>query len=171
MCDCVTELLRQLLQSARPQRRCNDVPDGCFAEEDGIVLRAAAENLDDAFDFVFASDDGIHFAFAGDLGQVAAKRFKRGSFNFAFFLNRSFLSRTRFGGGLFFLRGKIGIEFLQDFLAGLFDVDVEIFQDACGDAVTFAEQAEQDVFGADIGVVQVFGLLGGERETFFTRGV
>ena len=44
-----------------------------FADEDRIVLRAAAENLDDALDFVLAADDRIEFAFLGQLGQVAAK--------------------------------------------------------------------------------------------------
>jgi hypothetical protein len=121
------------------------------------------------FDFVFAADDGIHLAFAGDFGQVAAKRFERGSFDFAFLLGlRCFL--TGLGGGLFFLRGKIGIEFLQDFLAGLFDVHVEIFQDAGGDAVAFAEQAEQNVFGADVGMIEGFGFLGSEREDFLDAG-
>ena len=44
-----------------------------FADEHGIVLGAAAENLDDALDFVLAADDGIELALAGQFGQVAAK--------------------------------------------------------------------------------------------------
>src|ERR1041385_1457478 len=51
--------------------------DAGFAEQDGIVLRATAENLDDAFDFVFAADDRIHLAFAGDLRQVASEGLQR----------------------------------------------------------------------------------------------
>jgi hypothetical protein len=63
-----------------------------------------------------------------------------------------------------FLGGEIGVEFLQDFLAGLLDVDVEILEDARGHAVAFAQQAEQDVLGADVGVVERLGFLGGEGE-------
>ena len=47
-----------------------------FAEQHGIVFRAAAKNLDDALDFVFAADDRIHLAFASDLGQVATESFE-----------------------------------------------------------------------------------------------
>ena len=57
-----------------------------FAEQHRIVLRAAAKNLDDALDFVFAADDRIHVALARDFRQVAAKRLERGRFDFAFFL-------------------------------------------------------------------------------------
>ena len=45
-----------------------------FAEQHRIVLGAAAEDLDDAFDLVLAADDRIHFAFAGNLRQVPAER-------------------------------------------------------------------------------------------------
>jgi hypothetical protein len=42
--------------------------DGCFADagfadEDGVVFLAAAQDLGDAFDLVFAADDGVEFAF------------------------------------------------------------------------------------------------------------
>ena len=39
--------------------------DACFPDEDGIVFGAATEHLDYALDFVFASDDGVHFPFLG----------------------------------------------------------------------------------------------------------
>ena len=73
-------------------------------------------------------------------------------------LRRAFLLRFR--------RGEIRIEFLQDFLAGLLDIHVEILQDARGDAVAFAQQAEQDVLGADVGVIERLGFLARERENF-----
>ena len=66
-----------------------------FAEQHRIVLRAAAKDLDDALDFVLAADDRIHFAFARDFRQVAAKRFERGRFDFAFFLGCCLRSRCR----------------------------------------------------------------------------
>ena len=50
-------------------------PDAGFTEQHGIVLGAAAKNLDDAFDFVGAANHGIHFTFAGDFGQVASESF------------------------------------------------------------------------------------------------
>ena len=40
-----------------------------------------------------------------------------------------------------------------------------------GDAIALAEQTEQDVLGADVGVIQGLGLFLASARTFFTRGV
>ena len=61
---------------------------------------------------------------------------------------------------------------MQDFLTALVDVDVEIPQHARGHAFALAQQAKQDVLGADVGVVQRLGFLLGKLEDFFyPRGV
>ena len=65
-----------------------------------------------------------------------------------------------------FRRGEVRIEFLEDFVAGPLDIDVEILQHARGDAFAFAQQAEQDVLGADVGMVERLRFLAGEREHF-----
>ena len=48
-----------------------------FADEDRIILRAAAENLHHAADFFFAADDRIEFAGLGELGEIAAESLKQ----------------------------------------------------------------------------------------------
>ena len=48
-----------------------------FAQQHRVVLGAAAEDLDDALDFVLAADDRVELALAGQLGQVAAESFER----------------------------------------------------------------------------------------------
>ena len=63
--------------------------------------------------------------------------------------------------------GEIRVEFFEDFVAGALDVDFEALEDACGDAFTLAQQAEEDVFGADVRMVEALGLLAGQREHFF----
>ena len=141
----------------------------------GIVLGAAAQNLDDALDLVLAADDGVEVALLGQLGQVAAKGLERGRLDVllaardaAFALGPgppceddspplAFLA-------LAFAGGKIGIEFLEHFVAGALDVDLEGLEHARGHAVAFAQQAEQDVLGADVGVIERLGFLAGERE-------
>ena len=45
--------------------------DAGFADEHGVVLRAAREHLDGAADFFVAADDGIEFARARRFGQIA----------------------------------------------------------------------------------------------------
>ena len=87
-----------------------------------------------------------------------------------------FFSGAGFSGGLagrrFVLGGEIGIEFLQDLLAGLLDIHIEVLEDARGDAVAFAEQTQQDVFGADVGVVEGLGLFRSQGEDLLdARGV
>ncbi len=75
-------------------------------------------------------------------------------------------------GAGFFLGGEIRVEFLQDFLAGLLDIHVEILQDARGDAVALAEQAQEDMLGADIGMVEGLGFFAGEGQDLFdARGI
>ena len=56
--------------------------DAGFAEQHGVVLGAAAENLDDALDFVLAADDGSSSPFARQFRQVAAERLERGRLDF-----------------------------------------------------------------------------------------
>ena len=130
-----------------------------------VVLGAAAEDLDDALDLVLAADDRVHLAFAGDFGQVAAEGLERGGLDLALLLARpASPAASPPAAAASSWAAKFGIEFLQDFLAGLLDVDVQVLQHAGGDAVAFAQQAEQDVLGADVGVVERLGLLGGERE-------
>ena len=63
-------------------------------------------------------------------------------------------------------RGEIRIEFLQDFVASPLDIDFQVLQHARGHAFAFAEQSEQDVLGADIGMIQRLGFLAGQREHF-----
>jgi hypothetical protein len=50
--------------------------DAGFADEDGVVLGAAGEDLHDAADFVVAADDGVEFALFGHLIEVAAILFE-----------------------------------------------------------------------------------------------
>ncbi len=60
--------------------------------------------------------------------------------------------------------GELGIELAQDLVAGALDVDVERLEHARGHALALAQQAEQDVLGADVGMVERLRLLAGQRE-------
>ena len=58
--------------------------DARFAQQHRVVLLPAAEDLDDAFDFVLAADDRIELALAGQFGQIAAEAVQRGGLALAF---------------------------------------------------------------------------------------
>ena len=55
-----------------------------------------------------------------------------------------------------------GLDDLLDLQADLAQVDVEVLQDVGGDAGAFLDQAQEDVFGADVLVVEALGLLVGQ---------
>ena len=60
--------------------------------------------------------------------------------------------------------GELRIELAQDLVAGALDVDVERLEDARRHALALAQQAEKDVLGADVGMIERLRLLAGERQ-------
>ena len=151
-----------------------------FTEQNRIVLGTAAKDLDNPFDFVFAADHGIHFALAGNFRQITTESLECGGFNLAFFLTGlgtglaglfflgGFARRLLFTG----LGGEVRIEFSQRLLPGFLDVHIQTAQHARGHAITFAEQPEQQMFGAHVGVIEILCLFLRQRDHLFdARGV
>jgi hypothetical protein len=58
------DLLRESLRDGR-------FAHARLADEHGVVLGAAGQDLDDALDFLFTTDDGIQPSLAGKIGQIA----------------------------------------------------------------------------------------------------
>ncbi len=150
--------------------------DGGFAhasltEQHGVVLGAAAQNLDDPLNLVLAADDGVHLPLAGDFCQIPAKGFEGGGFDVAFLFFFAGRARrfTRWSRR-FFGHVVVRVQLLQDFLASLLDVDVQILQHAGGHAVPLAQEAKEQVFGAHIGVIQCLGFFAGQRQDFLHPG-
>ena len=124
--------------------------DARLAEEDGVVLGPAREDLDHPLDFILAADDRVELALPGQLGQVAPERvqgrglgliaFRRGAFPFA--------------AGVHPVTEQV-----EHLLAHFFQLQVQVHQDLGGHALLLAQQAEQEVFGPHVVVVQVAGFL------------
>ena len=112
-----------------------------LADEDGIVLGAAAENLDHALQFAVAAHERIELAVHGRLGQVAAELGQQAGLALAL-LRRGF-----------FLRDAAQL------FANLRQLQAALLQDLRGEALFLAQQAQQQVFGADVLVAQPFGLF------------
>ena len=53
---------------------------------------------------------------------------------------------------------------LLDLLLNLVELDAQVLQDGRGDALALADQAEQDVLGAHVFVVETRGFLARHRE-------
>ena len=152
--------------------------DARLADQHRVVLGAAREDLHDPLDLGLAADDGVELALGGQLGQVAPELVEqlRG------LLALALAGRAR-GGGTRALAGALAAaagpgEHADDLVADLLGVGVEVEEDAGGDALVLAHEAEQDVLGADVVVAegerlaqrQLEHLLGARRERDLAGG-
>ena len=108
--------------------------DARLADQGRIVLGAAGEHLDDALDLAVAPDHGVQLAVARVLREVPPELVERGG-----------LARLLGGGG-----GASFPEQGDDQRADALEIGARRFEHAGGDAVALADQAEQEVFGADV---------------------
>ena len=99
-----------------------------------------------------APDDRIELAQASRLGQVDAELIDGGRLAAA-------LGLAAAGA-----RGARLREHADDFVADLVEVDAERLEDAGGDALPFADQAEQQMLRADVVVAEATGLVDGQLD-------
>ena len=117
-----------------------------FADEDGVVLAAALQNLDRATDFIIAADDRIQLAQAGALGQIQTVFLER--FALAFGIRRIDVLPTAHG-----LNSQLQRLAVQPVVAA----------ETAGFALVVA-QGEQKEFGGDELVAPFGGFLVAEVE-------
>ena len=126
--------------------------DAGLADQGRVVLRLAAEDLDDPLDLLLAADDRVELAGAGGLGQVDAE----------------LVDGRRLAGALRLLGARAGGRALRqdadDLVADLVEVDAERLEDAGGDALALADEAEEQVLRADVVVAEAAGLVDGELD-------
>ena len=115
--------------------------DAGLADEHRIVLGAARQHLNDAADLFVAADDRIELAAARELGEVAAVLLERLVFRFGILIGDA-------------LRPS----HLREHLENAILRDAVLLQDARRDAApAFADDAEQQMLGADELVLQALG--------------
>ncbi len=116
-----------------------------LAQQDRVVLGAAREDLDDAVDLVLAADQRIERPLRGERRQVAAV-----------------LGEER--QLLLLLRGLALLGDREHLLAHRVDVEAVLRQDAHRGTALDAQDADQQVLGADGGVEHALGFVGGVGE-------
>ena len=139
------------------------LPDAGLADQHGVVLGAPRQHLHDPLDLFLPADDRVELVLARALGEVAAElvEYEGGG-------GRRLRRRAR-GGGLLAL---VPVQQLDDLLPDPVQVRAQPDQHLGGDALALADQAEQDVLGADVVVAelqrlaqrQLEDLLGPRRE-------
>ena len=126
--------------------------DARLADQGRVVLRLAAEDLDDPLDLLLAADDRIELARARGLGEVDAE----------------LVDGRGLAGALRLLGAGPGRRALRqdadDLVADLVEVDAERLEDAGGDALALADQAEQQVLRADVVVAEAARLVDGQLD-------
>ncbi len=115
--------------------------------------------MNDALDFIVAPDYRVKLVFFRQVGEIAAKCPERGSLDV--FLRRLAAFLLGFG------RSEIRIELFKNLIPRSLDVDFKTLEHPGRDAFTFAQKAEQNVFGANIGMIERFGFLTSKGEHFF----
>ena len=118
--------------------------DAGLADQHRVVLLAAREDLHDPLDLRLAADDRIELALLRLLREVATELVEqlRG---LRLLARRAARARLTAAGA-----GKHA----DDLVADLLGVGVEVEQDPGGDALVLADEAEQDVLGADVVVTE-----------------
>ena len=132
-----------------------------LADEDGVVLGPAGQDLDHPLDLRLAPDDRVELALAGELGQVAGELVEHGGL-------RALL------GPRVVLVAQEG----QGFLPDLVQPRPEGLEDLGGDGLALFHEAQEEVLGPDVVVAELACFLdreledalglGGERD--FTEG-
>src|SRR5687768_422171 len=139
--------------------------DAGLTDQHRIVLLPAREHLHDALNLLRAPNGRIELPFGGELREVAAEVIERGRL-------RLLLRLLRLRSGLAALLGGRGTlwhlraEETQRFRARRVEVHADVSEHLRGDALLFAQQAEQQVLRADIAVVELPRLAHGELEDF-----
>ena len=144
--------------------------DAGLAQQHRVVLGAAGEDLHDPLDLGLATDHRVELALLGEAGEVATELVEQ---------FRRLLALALAAAAAAALATAAGPGQHPDHLvADLVGVGVEVEQDAGGDALVLAHQAEQDVLGADVVVAererlaqrQLEHLLGARRERDLAGG-
>ena len=131
----VDDLLRQAFDDGR-------LADAGLADQHRVVLGAAAQHLLHAFELVVAADERIELVLHRRFREVAAE----------FRQQRRFLdARER----------RLFVQQLDDVFSHLVQAHPFFHQDGRGHRALFAQDAEQQVFGADVVVKQPIGFFRG----------
>jgi len=122
--------------------------DSRFTDKNGIVLRAAAKDLDKAFDLGLSSDERVKTAACGFFGQVASEFGQAGSSRFIA-LERIEIDRRVLTG---------------DLIAKRVNAKSESAKDLGGGSGLLAEQSEEQMLGPDIAMTHLAALFIGIDE-------
>src|SRR6266496_502155 len=138
------------------------LPDAWLADQHGIVLGAPGQHLHHPLDFLLPADHRIQLALPRARGQVPAELVQHQRRR-----RRRLRRRARRGR----LLALVPVQQLDHLLADPVQVSTQLDQHLGGDALALADQAQQDVLGADVVVAELQGLAQRQlKDLLGTRG-
>ena len=139
-----------------------------FADEHGVVLGAARQHLHDPLDLVDPTDHRIQLALSSELGEVATELIQDGGSTRGSLAAGRRATRTARVGRRF-LPLDAGQQ-LDDRLPHFVQLGTELLQHLGRDALSLANQPEQDVLSADVVVTELQRLAQRELEHLLRPG-
>ena len=140
--------------------------DTGLADEHRVVLGAAAQHLHDPLDLLLTTDDGIELLVACELREIAAELVEHERTR-RLVLRRTRTRRTRAGA---LLATGVAGEQLDHLLADAGEIGAQLHEHLRGNAFAFANEAEEDVLGADVVVTELQRLAQRELEDLLGTG-
>lgn len=141
-----------------------------LANEHRVVLGAAGEHLHDALDLAGAADNGVQLAVLSGLREVAAELVQDQGVGLLACLGSALARRGNTGDGRL-VRGLLVLattlvagEQLNNLLTNAGQVGAQLHQHLGGYALALADEAEQDVLGADVLVAELQCLTQGQLQ-------
>ena len=144
-----------------------------LADQYRVVLGAAAEDLDGPLDFLLTPNHRVELALLGQFGQISAERVEGGRLALAT-LGRGVSAATAGAGHLASAHARPLAAFVHTvakqveyLFADVLELEAEVHEYLGRDALLLPQQAQQDVLGTDVVVIEVAGLLHRILNDFF----
>ena len=139
-----------------------------LADENGVVLRAADEDLDDPLDFLVPADDRIQLVVFRRPGQVAGVLGQYGGIALVLALG-IVLGHAGIDIGAA-VSGVLHADALDQLLPGPVEIHPQLLEDAGSHAVPLPEDRQPEVLRADVGLPQPAALQDGQLQQLFRPG-
>src|SRR5206468_7082255 len=133
-----------------------------FADQNWLVLCPPTKHLNYSLDLIAPANYWIEFSLPRQLRQITAKCAKCWSLNIFLRWFDAFLFRFR--------RREVWIKFLENLVARAFDIEFETLEHSGGDPLAFAQKPKQNMFSADVRMIERLGFLARKRQHLFYPG-
>ena len=148
--------------------------DTGLPNQNRIILGPTAKNLDDALDFGRTPNHRVKSPCLRKFGEIATESLQGRSLGFAFgiflILHLHFVIILEIEIILGIFSSKIRINLGEHLVAGRLEIHAQAGENTGRHSFAFAEQTKENVFGPNVRMVKLLGLLVCQGENLFHTG-